>query len=208
MEDSLPTTIPQYQKSSLPSIPYYSKLEAKFWDSENIIMRRYKKIKDRTKDNTSLAHVEKSKDILTSPEMKSEYNSNLFYHYISSQPSTIIQLIELTSNVVYPFYLFILDSCNYSYLILDYLTFQLKFLDAKLEVAQSIEVMTITDINVNDGVITLKTSSVKKVKILSADTLGSESLCLSYKGLAFDSHTWNASISPFWPLRSIAYCAT
>ena len=161
MEDSLPTTIPQYQKSSLPSIPYYSKLEAKFWDSENIIMRQYKKIKDRTKDNTSLAHVEKSKDILTSPEMKSEYNSNLFYHYISSQPSTIIQLIELTSNVVYPFYLFILDSCNYSYLILDYLTFQLKFLDAKLEVAQSIEVMTITDINVNDGVITLKTSSVK-----------------------------------------------
>ena len=130
---------------------FYEQLESSFWDTENIIVKKYKGIKDKlnlNNDVDELKYLEKAYKIILNTKFKNCYEKYLMYEYTISQPRNLNQLIENYYSVIFPYYLFLLKNANkedHNYVILDNINFSLNYYE-KNGLKSSFEVASILDI--------------------------------------------------------------
>ena len=133
-----------------------------FWDTENIISKKYKKIKDSSEsdnDEEKIKIIEESYNILLNNNSKSEYYRYLMIEYTLSQPSNIEQLVNEYYSIIFPYYLFLLNNESNEelfYCILDFINLTINIYD-KNSKKNSLEINSISDINVKFGSIIIET---------------------------------------------------
>ena len=155
---------------------YYEALNSTFWDSDNIILKKYKSIKNEiekgSEDNnnniTEKLLIESHKTVLNY-KLKAEYLRYLMIEYTLSQPNNLNNLSDNYYSVIFPYYLFLLRNDSNEelyYLILDNINFSLNFYD-KNNLKNSFEINAVSDIFLNLNQITLEIVNVKeKVNII------------------------------------------
>ena len=124
---------------------YFESLNSKFWDSDNIIQKKYKSLKAENQNENIL---EESRQTLLNFKLKSEYLRYLMIEYTLSQPNNLNILSEKYYSIVFPYYLFLLrNETNEElyYLILDYINFSFNFYE-KNNLKNSFEIDAISDI--------------------------------------------------------------
>ena len=137
-------------------------INATFWDTENIISKKYKKIKDSSESNNDeekIKIIEESYNILLNNNSKSEYYRYLMIEYTLSQPSNIEQLVNEYYSIIFPYYLFLLNNESNEelfYCILDFINLTINIYD-KNSKKNSLEINSISDINVKFGSIIIET---------------------------------------------------
>ena len=77
---------------------YFEELESSFWDSENIITKKYKSKKEKIKnekllEDDDLESIEKAYKILLNSKSRQQYSKYLMYQYTLSQPINMNILI-------------------------------------------------------------------------------------------------------------------
>ena len=141
---------------------YMEAINATFWDTENIISKKYKKIKDSSEsgnDEEKIKIIEESYNILLNNNSKSEYYRYLMIEYTLSQPSNIEQLVNEYYSIIFPYYLFLLNNESNEelfYCILDFINLTINIYD-KNSKKNSLEINSISDINVKFGSIIIET---------------------------------------------------
>ena len=131
----------QFQNSSIPSKRVYKELDSSFWDTENIINKKYKAKKETIppKNTELLQLIEFAIDTIQNSELKSQYLHRLFFQYISSQPNSLYQLSSKYNSIVYPYFMFSLNSPDYHYVIINFIDFTIEIYSEKNEIIRSIE---------------------------------------------------------------------
>ena len=141
---------------------YMEAINATFWDTENIISKKYKKIKDSSEsdnDEEKIKIIEESYNILLNNNSKSEYYRYLMIEYTLSQPSNIEQLVNEYYSIIFPYYLFLLNNESNEelfYCILDFINLTITIYH-KNSKKNSLEINSISDINVKFGSIIIET---------------------------------------------------
>ena len=143
-----------------------------FWDSDNIIVKNYKNLKE-TLSKESLNELnyilDESYKTLLNSNKKAEYFRYLMIEYTLGQPNDIEQSINEYYSLIFPYYLFPLknDSSNeLFYCILDFINFFINIYD-KNGLKNSIEITGISDINMNNETIIIeKVNDTQKIEII------------------------------------------
>ena len=142
---------------------YLEVINATFWDSENIISKKYKKIKDNKEvDEEKTNIIEESYKNLLNNNSKLEYYRYLMIEYTLSQPNNLEQLINEYYSIIFPYYLFLLKNESNEeliYCIIDFINFSINIFD-KNGKKNSFEINAISDINVQFGSIIIETVNV------------------------------------------------
>ena len=147
---------------------YFEELESSFWDSENIMTKKYKakleKLKKENSDQFNIKSLENAYKTLLNSKMRKKYCKFLMYQYTLSQPINMNLLIEKYYSIIFPYYLFLLksDKEDNKYIILDNINFSINFYE-KNGLKNSFEVDSIEDIKLNseENHITIKVINAK-----------------------------------------------
>ena len=150
---------------------YFEELESSFWDTENIMTKKYKAKRDKIIKNEiegDVQSLEKAYKILTTMKTRAQYCKFLMYQYTLSQPLNMDSLIDKYYSIIFPFYLFPLktDKDDNKYLVLDNMNFSINHYE-KNALKNSFEVDTIEDIKINfdDNSIKIKIIKTKNLII-------------------------------------------
>ena len=111
---------------------YFEALNCTFWDSDNIIQKKYKSLKNENQKDSNINEniIAESHKTLLNYKSKSEYLRYLMIEYTLSQPNNLSKLYEIYYSIIFPYYLFLLrNEANEDlyYLILDYINFSFNF---------------------------------------------------------------------------------
>lgn len=159
----------QFQNSSIPSKRVYKELDSSFWDTENIINKKYKAKKETIppKNTELLQLIEFAIDTIQNSELKSQYLHRLFFQYISSQPNSLYQLSSKYNSIVYPYFMFSLNSPDYHYVIINFIDFTIEIYSEKNEIIRSIEIESILKIQKDeDGIIIMVPEEKNNIIVL------------------------------------------
>ena len=132
---------------------YFEELESSFWDSENIMTKKYKAKREKILKKEiegDVQSLEKAYKILLTTKTRKQYCKFLMYQYTLSQPLNTDLLIEKYFSIIFPFYLFPLKSekDENKYIVLDNMNFSVNYYE-KNTLKNSFEVDTIEDIKLN-----------------------------------------------------------
>ena len=169
---------------------YFEELESSFWDSENIITKKYKAKKEKLKENKSLEYdidsMEKAYKTLLNLKSRQNYCKFLMYQYTLSQPINMNLLIEKYYSIIFPYYLFPLksDKDENKYIILDNINFSVNFYEKNM-LKNSFEVDTIEDLNLKTNENSLKIKIIKNKNEIVITPQIEEYLYLMYALLIF-----------------------
>lgn len=141
----------------IPKKKIFHELLCSFWDTENIINKKYKSKSEKIppKNTKLLEDLEGSYFTLSNQDFKKKYLTRLYFQYISSQPNSLIQLLNKYNSIVYPYFLFLLNSPDYYYVVLNFIDFTLELYSEKSEPIRSIEIASITKIQKEENSILL-----------------------------------------------------
>ena len=142
---------------------YLEIVNGSFWDSENTIIKKYKKIKEKLDseedDNNEKKEIlEESYKVLLNNHKKMEYFRYLMIEYSLSQPYIIDQLINDYYSIIFPYYLFLLrneTNEDFLYCILDYINLSINIYD-KNGIKNSFEINEISEIKIEDNMIIIE----------------------------------------------------
>lgn len=164
---------------------YFEELESSFWDSENIMTKKYKAIKEKLKEE-NIESLEKAYKILMNSKTRQKYCQFLMYQYTLSQPINMNILIEKYYSIIYPFYLFLLKSEkeDNKYIILDNINFSVNIYE-KNGLKKSFEVDTIEDLQLKDNDNCLKIKIIKNKNEIILSPQIEEHLHLMYALIIF-----------------------
>ena len=126
---------------------YFEELNGTFWDSDNIISKKYKLIKNN--ENINKNKLEKAYKTLLNYKQKEIYFRYLMIEYTLSQPNNLNQLKENYYSIIFPYYLFLLRNEvneDLNYLIIDNINFSINIYE-KNSLKNSFEIDGILDIN-------------------------------------------------------------
>ena len=171
---------------------YFEELESSFWDSENIITKKYKAKKEKLKENKSLEYdidsMEKAYKTLLNLKSRQNYCKFLMYQYTLSQPINMNLLIEKYYSIIYPYYLFLLKSEkeDNKYIILDNINFSVNIYE-KNGLKNSFEVDTIEDLKLKSNENCLKIKIIKNKNEIVLTPQIEEHLYLMYALIIFMS---------------------
>jgi hypothetical protein len=144
---------------------YFEALNATFYDSENIISKKYKSIKnDSNYNNVDENLLEEAHKSLLNSKVRLEYMRYLMFEYTLSQPNNINNLTENYYSIVFPYYLFLLRSESneeLNYLILDNINFLIHIYE-KNNQKHSFGIDSVSDVNVSLNQIELKIVNSKE----------------------------------------------
>ena len=144
---------------------YFEQLDSSFWDSENIMTKKYKFKREKLlKDEIEgdIESLEKAYKILLASKSRQQYCKFLMYQYTLSQPINMNLLIEKYYSIIFPFYLFPLknEKEENKYIILDNINFSINYYE-KNSLKNSFEVDTIEDMKLNAKENNLKIKIIK-----------------------------------------------
>ena len=97
---------------------YFEALYSSFWDSDNIIQKKYKFIKKEKEEDSKkykdidIKLLEESHKILLNVKLKSDYLRYLMIEYTLSQPKNLSDLTDNYYSVIFPYFLFLLNESN------------------------------------------------------------------------------------------------
>ena len=171
---------------------YFEELESSFWDSENIMTKKYKAKKERVKEDKSLEFdiesIENAYKILLNSKTRQKYCKFLMYQYTLSQPINMNLLIEKYYSIIYPYYLFLLKSEkeDNKYIILDNINFSVNLYE-KNGLKNSFEVDTIEDLKLKSNENCLKIKIIKNKNEIVLTPQIEEHLYLMYALIIFMS---------------------
>ena len=170
---------------------YFEELESSFWDSENIITKKYKSKKEIIKnekllEDDDLESIEKAYKILLNSKSRQQYSKYLMYQYTLSQPINMNILIEKHYSIIFPYYLFLLksDKEDNKYLILDNINFSVNFYEKSM-LKNSFEVDTIEDLKLKTNENSLKIKIIKNKNEIIFTPQIEEHLYLMYALIMF-----------------------
>ena len=87
---------------------YFEELQSSFWDSENIMTKKYKAKRERIIKKEimdgDIESLEKAYKILLTTKTRQQYCKFLMYQYTLSQPLNMDLLIEKYYSIIFPFY--------------------------------------------------------------------------------------------------------
>ena len=131
---------------------YFEILNVTFYDSDNIISKKYKSLKnDSNTNNLDDNLLEEAHESLLNSKVKIEYLRYLMFEYTLSQPNNLNNLTENYYSIVFPYYLFLLRNENndeLNYLILDNINFLINIYE-KNNQKHTFEIDSISDINIS-----------------------------------------------------------
>ena len=169
---------------------YFEQLESSFWDSENIMTKKYRAkreriLKEQNNDN-DIEALEKAYKTLLANKTRQQYCKFLMYQYTLSQPLNMDLLIEKYYSIIFPFYLFPLkaDKEENKYLVLDNMNFSVNSYE-KNSLKNSFEVDTIEDMKLNIKEYNLKIKIIKEKNDIILSPLIEEHLQLLYALIIF-----------------------
>ena len=171
---------------------YFEELESSFWDSENIMTKKYKAKKEKVKEDKSLEFdiesIENAYKILLNSKTRQKYCKFLMYQYTLSQPINMNLLIEKYYSIIYPYYLFLLKSEkeDNKYIILDNINFSVNIYE-KNGLKNSFEVDTIEDLKLKSIENCLKIKIIKNKNEIVLTPQIEEHLYLMYALIIFMS---------------------
>ena len=171
---------------------YFEELESSFWDSENIMTKKYKAKKEKIKEDKSLEFdiesIENAYKILLNSKTRKKYCKFLMYQYTLSQPINMNLLIEKYYSIIYPYYLFLLksDKEDNKYIILDNINFSVNYYE-KNGLKNSFEVDTIEDLKLKSNENCLKIKIIKNKNEINFTPQIEEHLYLMYALIIFVS---------------------
>jgi len=171
---------------------YFEELESSFWDSENIMTKKYKAKKEKVKEDKSLEFdiesIENAYKILLNSKTRQKYCKFLMYQYTLSQPINMNLLIEKYYSIIYPYYLFLLKSEkeDNKYIILDNINFSVNLYE-KNGLKNSFEVDTIEDLKLKSNENCLKIKIIKNKNEIVLTPQIEEHLYLMYALIIFMS---------------------
>ena len=171
---------------------YFEELESSFWDSENIMTKKYKAKKEKVKEDKSLEFdiesIENAYKILLNSKTRQKYCKFLMYQYTLSQPINMNLLIEKYYSIIYPYYLFLLKSEkeDNKYIILDNINFSVNFYE-KNGLKNSFEVDTIEDLKLKSNENCLRIKIIKNKNEIVLTPQIEEHLYLMYALIIFMS---------------------
>ena len=171
---------------------YFEELESSFWDSENIMTKKYKAKKEKIKEGKSLEFdiesIENAYKILLNSKTRKKYCKFLMYQYTLSQPINMNLLIEKYYSIIYPYYLFLLksDKEDNKYIILDNINFSVNYYE-KNGLKNSFEVDTIEDLKLKSNENCLKIKIIKNKNEINFTPQIEEHLYLMYALIIFMS---------------------
>ena len=171
---------------------YFEELESSFWDSENIMTKKYKakkeKIKEDKSSNSDIESIEKAYKILLNSKSRQKYCKFLMYQYTLSQPINMNLLIEKYYSIIYPYYLFLLKSEkeDNKYIILDNINFSVNCYERNA-LKNSFEVDTIEDLKLKSNENCLKIKIIKDKNEIILTPQIEEHLYLMYALIIFMS---------------------
>jgi hypothetical protein len=171
---------------------YFEELESSFWDSENIMTKKYKAKKEKVKEDKSLEFdiesIENAYKILLNSKTRQKYCKFLMYQYTLSQPINMNLLIEKYYSIIYPYYLFLLKSEkeDNKYIILDNINFSVNLFE-KNGLKNSFEVDTIEDLKLKSNENCLKIKIIKNKNEIVLTPQIEEHLYLMYALIIFMS---------------------
>ena len=171
---------------------YFEELESSFWDSENIMTKKYKAKKEKIKEDKSLEFdiesIENAYKILLNSKTRKKYCKFLMYQYTLSQPINMNLLIEKYYSIIYPYYLFLLksDKEDNKYIILDNINFSVNYYE-KNGLKNSFEVDTIEDMKLKSNENCLKIKIIKNKNEIIFTPQIEEHLYLMYALIIFMS---------------------
>ena len=168
---------------------YFEELESSFWDTENIMTKKYKAIKEKIikeEKEGDIESLEKAYKILINTKTRKQYCKFLMYQYTLSQPFTMDLLIGKYYSIIFPFYLFLLKSEkeDNKYIVLDNMNFSINYYE-KSVLKNSFEVDTIEDMKLNLNDNTLKIKIIKTKTDIIYSPLIEENLQLLYALIIF-----------------------
>ena len=169
---------------------YFEQLESSFWDSENIMTKKYKAKRDKIlKKETAegdIESLEKAYKILLTTKSRQQYCKFLMFQYTLSQPLTMDLLIENYYSIIFPFYLFPLrsDKDENKYIVLDNINFSVNYYE-KTALRNSFEVDTIEDMKLDLNEHLLKIKIIKDKNEIVFIPLIEEHLQLLYALVIF-----------------------
>ena len=143
-----------------------------FWDSNKIIVKNYKNLKETlSKENDYERNyiLDESFQTLLNNNSKDEYFKYLMIEYTLGQPNDIEQLINEYYSLIFPYYLFPLKNeinDDLVYCILDFINFFINIYD-KNGIKNTIEIKGVSDINMKDKKIEIETTNAEqKIEII------------------------------------------
>jgi hypothetical protein len=171
---------------------YFEELESSFWDSENIMTKKYKAKKEKVKEDKSLEFdiesIENAYKILLNSKTRQKYCKFLMYQYTLSQPINMNLLIEKYYSIIYPYYLFLLKSEkeDNKYIVLDNINFSVNIYE-KNGLKNSFEVDTIEDLKLKSNENCLRIKIIKNKNEIVLTPQIEEHLYLMYALIIFMS---------------------
>ena len=171
---------------------YFEELESSFWDSENIMTKKYKAKKEKVKEDKSfefdIESIENAYKILLNSKTRQKYCKFLMYQYTLSQPINMNLLIEKYYSIIYPYYLFLLKSEkeDNKYIVLDNINFSVNIYE-KNGLKNSFEVDTIEDLKLKSNENCLKIKIIKNKNEIVLTPQIEEHLYLMYALIIFMS---------------------
>ena len=171
---------------------YFEELESSFWDSENIMTKKYKAKKEKVKEDKSfefdIESIENAYKILLNSKTRQKYCKFLMYQYTLSQPINMNLLIEKYYSIIYPYYLFLLKSEkeDNKYIILDNINFSVNIYE-KNGLKNSFEVDTIEDLKLKSNENCLRIKIIKNKNEIVLTPQIEEHLYLMYALIIFMS---------------------
>ena len=169
---------------------YFEELESSFWDSENIITKKYKSKRDKILkkeiEEGDIESLEKAYKILLATKSRQQYCKFLMYQYTLSQPLTMDLLIEKYFSIIFPFYLFPLkfEKDENKYVVLDNINFSVNYYE-KTALKNSFVVDTIEDMRLDLNAHQLKIKIIKTKNEIVFIPLIEEHLQLLYALIIF-----------------------
>jgi hypothetical protein len=169
---------------------YFEELESSFWDSENIMTKKYKAKRDKIlkseNDQGDIESLEKAYKILLTTKTRQQYCKFLMYQYTLSQPLNMDLLMGKYYDIIFPFYLFPLKSEKEEnkYVVLDNMNFSVNYYD-KSALKNSFEVDTIEEMKLNVNENNLKIKIIKTKNDIIFNLLIKEQLKLLYALIIF-----------------------
>lgn len=144
---------------------YFEELESSFWDTENIMTKKYKSKRDKilkSEVEGDIESLEKAYKVLLNTRSRQHYCKFLMYQYTLSQPINMNLLIEKYFSIIFPFYLFPLknEKEENRYIVLDNMNFSVNYYE-KNSLKNSFEVDTIEDMKLNIAENNLKIKIIK-----------------------------------------------
>lgn len=144
---------------------YFEELESSFWDTENIMTKKYKSKRDKilkSEVEGDIESLEKAYKVLLNTKSRKLYCKFLMYQYTLSQPINMNLLIEKYFSIIFPFYLFPLknEKEENRYLVLDNMNFSVNYYE-KNSLKNSFEVDTIEDMKLNNAENNVKIKIIK-----------------------------------------------